>query len=128
MQGGGQSSSGHAAPAASSLDTARAAPVQQNDPRYPAPDQQERALGPDQQRKAAKAGGNRKAIDTCKEIEKAMADRRHAEYLAFKEGRGSLLPPPGTLPMLPPAGTPLLPIPSSRMIPATLLTSSGTGL
>ena len=55
MQGGGQSSSGHAAPAASSLDTARAAPVQQNDPRYPAPDQQDRPSGPDQQRQGATA-------------------------------------------------------------------------
>ena len=134
IQGGGRSSSGHAAPAAFSWDAAPAAPVQQKDPRYPAPEQQHRPSGPDLQRQAATAAKNQQAVGTCEDIEKATTEHRLAECLAFK-GEGDhylatvpLLPLAGTLPLLPPAGTPLLPIPSSRMIPATLLTSSGTGL
>ena len=76
------------APAASSWDAAPAAPVQQDDPLYAALIQQDRPSGPDQQRKAAKAAGNQKAVDAHKEIKKAVADRRHAEHLAFKEGGG----------------------------------------
>ena len=60
-------------------DAAPVAPVQQNDPRYPGPIKQDRPSGPDQQRTAAKAAENQQAVDTCKEIEKAAADRRHAE-------------------------------------------------
>ena len=85
----GVSLSGYSAPAASSRDSAPAAPVQQNDPRYPAAIKQDRHSGPDRQRKAAKAAENQKTVDACKKIEKAAADRRHAEYLAFKEGGGS---------------------------------------
>ena len=63
----------------SSGDTAPAAPVQQNDPRYPAPIKQDRPSGLDQQPQAAKAAGNQKAVDARKEIEKAVVDRRDAE-------------------------------------------------
>ena len=72
----------------SSGDTAPAAPVQQNDPRYPAPIKQDRPSGPDQRRTATKAAENQQAVDTCTQIEKAADDRRHAEYLAFKEEIG----------------------------------------
>ena len=63
--------------------------MQQNDPRYSAPIQQDRPSGPDQQRKAAKAAGYQKVIDTHKEIKKAASNCRHAEHLAFKEAEGS---------------------------------------
>jgi hypothetical protein len=49
-------------------------------------------LTPEQQRKAAKAAEIKRAVDARKEIEKAEAAKRHAEYLAFKEGGGSSAP------------------------------------
>ena len=82
---GGGSSTGYTAPAASSWVSAPAAPVQQNDPCFSAPNKQERPLSPDQQRKAAKAAGTKKAADARKETEKPETARRPMEYLANKE-------------------------------------------
>ena len=64
--------------------------MQQNELRYPAPIKEDKPSGPDQQQKAAKAAENQTANGTCKELEKAAADRRNAEYLAFKESGVSL--------------------------------------
>ena len=76
-------------PAASSWDTAPAAPVQRTDPLFPAPIQRGRPLGPDQQRKDAKAAENQKAVDARKVIEETKDYCRQAQYLAIKVGRGS---------------------------------------
>ena len=62
-----------------SWDAAPATPVQQNDPRYPALVKQDRPSDPDQPRTAAKAAKNQQAVGTRQEIEKAVAERRHAE-------------------------------------------------
>ena len=108
-----------------SWDAAPAAPVQQNDPRHPSPIKQDKPSGPDQQRQAAKAAKNQQAINAPKEIEKAAADRRHSECLAFKEEGDHHL---ATLPLLPSARTLPLLLLCSRTILATLLPSSRTGL
>ena len=78
--------SGYSAPAASSRDAAPVAHVQQNGTRYPAAIKQDRPSGPDRHQKAAKAIENQNTAEACKKTEKAVADRRHAEYLAIKEG------------------------------------------